>query len=317
MPTLDKLSSLFLPAARSNYASSYDGLFMFITAASLLMFGLIASAVFWWAWKYRRKAGDESQLSKPTVHSMAVEIFWSVGPLLACIGLFHVGAKQYMDARVAPGDAYEIRVSGKKWAWEFTYPTGRISSTEGLHVPVGKPVKLVMTSQDVIHSFFLPTYRVKQDVIPGRYSTVWFQPDTIVTDVVFCTEYCGMSHSNMMTKVVVESEADFQKFLEFDPYGGLSPVAVGEKIYSDKACATCHSIDGSAKAGGGPTFKGLWGRKEMLADGSSVQVDENYIRESILGAKIVKGYPPVMPSFQGSLTDKHIDGMIAYLKTLK
>ena len=320
---MDQLSSLFLPTARSGYASSYDGLFMFLTVASTLLFLLITAAAAGWAWKYRRRPGDETRLSKPTVHSMAMEIFWSVGPLLACIGLFHVGAKQYMDARVAPGNAYEIRVSGKKWSWEFTYPNGRVSSVEGLHVPVGRPIKLVMTSQDVIHSFYLPTYRVKQDVLPGRYSTVWFMPETISKDVVFCAEYCGMSHSNMLTSVTVESQEDFDKWVNFDPYGELVKggklVELGEKIYNDKACSTCHSVDGSPKTGGGPSFKGIWGKTEQLADGSSVVVDDKYVLESILnpGAKIVKGYQPVMPSFQGSLKPEHIEGVIAYLKTLK
>lgn len=314
---MDLLSLLFLPPARSPYAASVDWLFNFILIASTIMFILITGAAAYWSVKYRRKDGDLEKLSKPTLHNISIEIFWSVGPLLACIGLFHVGAKQYMDARVAPGDSYVVQVTGRKWAWEFTYPNGKVDSK--LHVPVGRPVKLVMHSQDVIHSFYIPDYRVKQDVLPGRYSTIWFQAEQPGQSVVFCTEYCGMSHSDMLTAVVAEPEADFQKWVDFDPYAGKPLAEVGQALYTEKACVTCHSLDGSAKAGGGPSFKGLFGKQEMIADGSTVKVDEQYLRESILvpGAKIVKGYQPVMPSFQGSLKETHVAGLIEFIKAQK
>jgi len=317
---MDFLSSLFLPAARSPYASSVDGLFNFILIMSTVMFVLITGAAGYWVMKYKRKEGDEKKLSTPTFHNIGVEIFWSVGPLLVCIGLFHVGAKQYMDVRVAPSDAYIIQVTGRKWAWEYTYPNGKVTSE--MHVPVGKPVKLVMHSQDVIHSFYIPEFRIKQDVLPGRYSTLWFQAEQPGMSVVFCTEYCGMSHSDMLSKVVAESPEEFNKWVDFDPYKvgpGQTLAQVGEKLYNDKACLTCHSLDGSPKAGGGPSFKGLWGKQETLADGSTVAVDENYLRESILvpGAKIVKGYQPVMPSFQGSLKENHVAGLIEFIKAQK
>lgn len=314
---MDFLSSLFLPAARSPYASSVDGLFNFILIMSTVMFVLITGAAGYWVVKYKRKEGDEKKLSTPTFHNIGVEIFWSVGPLLVCIGLFHVGAKQYMDARVAPGDSYIVQVTGRKWAWEFAYPNGFVSSK--LLVPVGKPVKLVMHSQDVIHSFYIPEYRVKQDVLPGRYSTLWFQADQPGNSVVFCTEYCGMSHSDMLTKVEALPPDEFEKTINFDKYKGMPLAEVGKDLYSEKACMTCHSLDGSPKAGGGPSFKGLWGKQETLADGSTVTVDENYLRESILvpNAKIVKGYQPVMPSFQGSLKENHVAGLIEFIKAQK
>ncbi|MCU0656988.1 MAG: cytochrome c oxidase subunit II [Polyangiaceae bacterium] len=317
--TMDLIASLFLPQARSPYASSVDGLFVFLVVMSVIMFVLITGAAGYWTMKYKRKEGDEKKLSKPTMHNISIEIFWSVGPLLFCIGLFHVGAKQYMDARVAPGDSYVINVAGRKWAWEFTYPNGKVSSD--MHVPIGKPVKLVMNSQDVIHSFFIPDFRVKQDVLPGRYSTIWFKAEQPGTSVVYCTEYCGMSHSDMLSKVVAEEPAEFQKWVDFDPYGdpALSLAQVGEKLYADKACVGCHSLDGTVKPGGGPSFKGLWGKTETFADGSTALVDENYLRESILvpGAKIVKGYQPVMPSFQGSLKERHLAGLIEFIKAQK
>lgn len=316
---MDFIASLFLPQARSPYASSVDQLFVILTVMSVVMFVLITGAAGYWSYKYKRREGDEKKLSTPTIHSAAIEIFWSVGPLVVCIGLFHYGARQYMDARVAPGDSYVINVSGRKWAWEFTYPNGKVDSK--LHVPIGKPIKLVMSSQDVIHSFFIPDYRVKQDVLPGRYSTIWFKAEQPGTSVVFCTEYCGMSHSDMLTSLVAETPEEFQKWVDFDPYGdpSLTLAQVGEKLYADKACVTCHSLDGSVKSGGGPSFKGLWGKQEVLADESTVAVDENYLRESILvpNAKIVKGFQPVMPSFQGSLKERHLAGLIEFIKAQK
>lgn len=317
----DLLTSLYLPAARSTYASGVDGMFHVLVIMSVIMFVLITGTAAYWVAKYKRKAGDEKNLSAPTLHLVAMEVFWSVGPLLVCIGFFHVGARQYMDARVAPGDAYVINVKGRKWAWEFKYPNGRSSDGggDGLHIPVGRPVKLVMTSQDVIHSFFIPTFRVKQDVLPGRYSTIWFEAKEKMTDVVFCTEYCGLDHSNMLTKVVAESEEDFQKWVNFNPYEGLPPVEVGKKVYNEKACVGCHTLDGTVRPGGGPSFKGLFGKQEALADGTTVTVDEKYLRESILvpGAKIVKGFPPVMPAFQGSLNEDGVAGIIAFIKEQK
>lgn len=308
---------LYLPAARSTLAPSVDSLFHVINGLSIFLFLLIVGAGMYWVAKYRRQPGDEKKLSKPTYHNTAVELFWSVGPMLVCIGLFHFGVRQYLDARVAPSDAMQVRVRGRKWAWEFEYANGKVSSD--LHAPVNKPVKLVMTSQDVIHSFYVPDFRIKQDVLPGRYSMVWFQATQEGTDQVFCAEYCGLDHSGMLTKVVVESDEAFKKWLDFDPYNGMPLAQVGEKLYTEKACVTCHTLDGSPKAGGGPTFKGLYGRMENISDGTQVKVDDNYIRESILvpGAKIVKGYQPIMPSFQGSLKDRHVEGLIEFIKAQK
>ena len=176
-----------------------------------------------------------------------------------------------------------------------------------------------MTSQDVIHSFYVPEFRIKQDVLPGRYSMVWFQATQVGQDQVFCAEYCGLSHSDMMAKVFVETQEDYDKWINFDPYAAMPLVEVGAKLYKDKSCTTCHSIDGSTRTGGGPSWKGIYGKSEELNGGTSVVVDDPYIRESILvpGAKIVKGYQPIMPSFQGSLNDRQIQGLTEYIKSLK
>lgn len=307
--------TFWLPAAKSTVAQEVDSLYMFMVWGSLVLFVLIMGAAGYWLVKHRRRPGDEDKLSKPTIHSTAVEVFWSVGPLLVCIGLFHWGVVSYMNMRVAPGDSVQVQVRARKWAWEFEYANGKI--TNELYAPVNKPVRLVMTSADVIHSFYVPDFRVKQDVLPGRYSTLWFQATEAGTYQVFCTEYCGQSHSDMLSKVVVLPQAEFDAKVNEDDTKGVPLAELGKKVYEGKACNACHSIDGSAKAG--PTFKGLWGKSETLADGSSVKVDENYIRESILNpnAKVVKGFQPVMPTFQGSLKDRHIEGFIEFLKAQK
>ena len=307
--------SFWLPAAKAAGAADVDTLFNFLVWMSVGMFVLIVGAAGYWVYKHRRQPGDEQKLSKPTIHSTAMEVFWSVGPLLACIGLFHWGVVQYMNARVAPAGAEQVRVRGRKWAWEFEYDNGKISDV--LMAPVGKPVKLVMTSQDVIHSFFVPNFRIKQDVLPGRYSTLWFQALEEGKNQVFCAEYCGLSHSDMLAQVEVVSPEKFNEWKNADADKGLTPVQIGQKVYEGKACNSCHSVDGSAKIG--PTFKGLYGKTETLADGSTVKVDDNYIRESILNpnAKVVKGYQPIMPAFQGSLKDKQIEGVIEFMKAQK
>jgi cytochrome c oxidase subunit II len=307
--------SMWLPAPRSTVADDVDKLFNFLNWMSLIMFLLLIGAAGYWVWTYRRKEGDENKLSSPTFHSTAVEIFWSVGPMLVCVALFHFGVKGYLDHRVAPAGSMDIRVKARKWAWEFHYPNGKVRND--LLVPVGKPVRLVMTSQDVIHSFFVPDFRIKQDVVPGRYSTVWFQATHEGVDQIFCTEYCGLSHSDMLAKVNVVSEKAFNDEINKNPYEGMSPLAIGTKLFEGKACNTCHSTDGSTKIG--PSFKGLFGKTETLTDGSTIPVDENYIRESVLvpAAKVVKGFQPVMPPFQGSLNDEEMAGIIAFIKEQK
>jgi cytochrome c oxidase subunit 2 len=306
---------LFMPHAGTALAEDIDKLFVAVTWLSAFLFVLIVGAAAYWTYKHRRQPGDEKKLSTPTYHNPAIEIFWSVGPLLVCLGLFHWGVVQYFNLRVAPAGAEQVNVRGRKWAWEFEYSNGKVS--DKLYAPVGKPVRLIMTSQDVIHSFFVPDFRIKQDVIPGRYSTVWFEAREVGENQVFCTEYCGNSHSDMLTKVVVKPVAEFEKWKEEEEGAGLPLAEVGKNVYEGKACNTCHSLDGSAKVG--PSFKGLWGRQEALADGTTVTVDENYVRESVLqpNAKVVKGYQPVMPTFQGSLKERQILGIIEFLKAQK
>ncbi|MCZ2110307.1 MAG: cytochrome c oxidase subunit II, partial [Dehalococcoidia bacterium] len=207
-------SSFWLPPPKSTLAPSVDGLFDFMLWMSVFLTLLICGAGVYWVFKYRRKAFHEEQLSQPPLHAVWIELFWSIGPLLVCMGLFHWGVKEYISGRVAPANAEEIQVRGRKWAWEFQYKNGVIK--DKLYVPVNKPVKLIMQSQDVIHSFFIPDFRIKQDVLPGRYATLWFTATQTGESNVFCAEFCGQSHSNMLSKVIVLDADKYRDQVEDD-----------------------------------------------------------------------------------------------------
>lgn len=306
-----------LPEALSTIAPEVDRMYYAIFWGSVVFFVGATIAVFYWSWKYRARPGHKAQ---PTGHSYALEVFLTVSPFIVLVPMFHFGFQTYMKGMVAPKDSIEMRVRAKQWVWEFEYPNG-FREAGVLRVPVHKPVKLVMSSDDVIHSFFVPEFRVKRDIVPGMYTTVWFEATAVRKEEqaldIYCTEYCGTSHSQMLAKLHVLPQADYEKFLKEGggPPEGVSPEEWGEQLFTQNACNTCHSTDGSSKPG--PTFQGLFGRQETLASGKTVEVDENYIRESILRpqAKTVQGYDNViMPTF--SLQDQQIDAIIAYLKTL-
>jgi cytochrome c oxidase subunit 2 len=219
---------------------------------------------------------------------------------------------------VAPGDAMEIQVTAKKWLWTFEYSNGTRTINE-IHVPVGRPVKFVMSSEDVIHSFYVPSMRLKQDVLPNRYTELWFTPAATGMHTVLCAEYCGRSHSDMLAKIWVDDDAAYQKWLEEgDESTRTMPLAdLGKLIYESRGCATCHSIDGSK--GQGPSLKGVFGHDILLADGKTAPGDANYIRESIMqpNAKVVAGYEPIMPTFQGLLREREMLALIEFMKSLK
>ncbi|MEO8658645.1 MAG: cytochrome c oxidase subunit II [Bryobacteraceae bacterium] len=311
------LQSFMLPAQGSAHAREVDTLYIFLVWLTVFFFVIIAGMLGSFVWKYRMSRSKPGPTPYITHHT-GLELTWSVIPLLILIVVFFWGFHGWVEAGVAPNDAMEIQVTGKKWLWTFEYPNGT-RSVNSLHVPIGKPVKLVLTSEDVIHSFFLPDYRVKQDAVPGRYSELWFNPETPGPHQVFCAEYCGKSHSDMMAKVFVDDDATYQKWLEEgDEELKKMPLAeLGKLIYENRGCATCHSIDGVK--GQGPSFKGIWGHEQPLADGKTVVVDANYVRESILQpqAKVVAGFEPIMPTFQGLVREREILGVIEYLKTLR
>jgi cytochrome c oxidase subunit 2 len=305
--------TVWLPEGASALTPEWDGLFYFVYYVSLIIFVGVVAAMIYFAFVYRRRRPDE----RPAFvkDNKMVEMASVVIPTILVLIVFTWGFKTYVRMNVAPPDAYQIQVRGQQWSWTFEYPNGTQSVGEA-HVPVDRPVRFVMSSTDVIHSFFVPAFRVKMDVLPNRYTSVWFHATKTGEYQAFCTEYCGTAHSNMLAKVVVESEADFQKWLQESQSTDLTPVERGEQLYKQQTCNACHSIDGSP--GVGPTFKGLFGKEESLEGGGTVTVDENYLRESILNpaAKVVKGFSPIMPASYGGLPAEDIDALVAYIKSL-
>jgi cytochrome c oxidase subunit II len=298
------------PEQASDFAARVDGLYMFLVALSVV-FGLgIAGALALFAVKYRRRSATERP---ELIHgSLALELAWSVGPLGIVTVIFFWGATLFFSMQRVPPNAMEVHVVGKRWMWKVQHLTGQREINE-LHIPVGQPVKLTMTSEDVIHSFFVPAFRVKTDVIPGRYTTMWFRPTKTGRYHLFCAEYCGTKHSAMIGSIVVMEPAPFQEWLAGGPT--LSPAAEGEKLFTALACITCHRADSGAR---GPRLDGLFGRPVALSGGGTATADAEYVRESILtpSAKIVAGYQPIMPTFQGQVSEEQILQLIEYIKSL-
>jgi cytochrome c oxidase subunit 2 len=308
-------ASPWFPMQGSTTAGDVDWLFNVILAISVFFFVGIIAAMTWFVYRYRRRPGHE--VEHAAHHNTALEVTWTVIPLLLAIGIFYYGFVGYLDLTVRPSNTYEVKVTGQKWKWLFTYPNGHVD--DNLHVPADVPTSLLMTSEDVIHSVYIPDFRVKADTVPGRYTKLWFQPTGPGEHDLFCAEYCGTSHSGMISKVVVHPAGEFDKWLADVAAAELnaSPVEAGQRLYNTRGCAQCHSVDG--KPGTGPTFKGVFGSTHPIVGGASVTVDENYVRESVLEpqAKVVAGFNPVMPTYQGRLSDKEIGAIIEYLKTLK
>jgi len=309
--------SLIMPPANSTIAGEVDALFYFILYASIVMFALVIAVTAYFLIKYRRKGKIE--LTSGVDHNLKLEIFWTVIPTILVFIVFYWGFNTFLKMHVAPKDAIEIKTTGQKWFWTFDYPNGSNTVNE-LVVPVNQPVKLLLSSTDVIHSFFVPEFRVKMDALPNRYTVAWFEATQSGEYNIFCTEYCGKGHSEMLGKVRVLPEILYEKWLSesaVDIPEGMSLEEAGAKLYASKACNTCHSLDGNT--GVAPSFKGIFGNTERFMDGSNVTVDENYLRKSILNpqAQIVLGFQPVMPTYQNVLSDRQIDALIAYIKSLK
>lgn len=311
------LRDWFLPIQGSEHAGRVDTLYMVMVWLTVIFFGLIVFLTVYFSWKYKRTR--EGVLTPNISHHLGLELLWSIVPLIICMVLFFWGFNDYVRASIAPNDAIEINVSGKKWLWSFEYPDGS-RSIGSLHVPVNKPVKLIVTAEDVLHDFFIPAMRQKTDAVPGQYHEINFTPTKTGKFQVFCAEYCGKDHSAMLANLFVDSEADYERWLREgdEELKKMPPVEVGKLVYENKGCNSCHSLDGSRIAGGGPSFKGLYGRTERFTDGGSAVADANYIRESILEPQkhIVQGYEPIMPTFQGLLKEPEVVGIIAYIKTL-
>jgi cytochrome c oxidase subunit 2 len=316
LPLAQSGETFWLPPPDSTTAGGVDAMFYGLLGVATFFFVLIVFLMIFFVIRYRGRAGDEARGA--TTHNTPLEITWSVIPLLIVIVIFYNGFTGYMDMRLPPREAYEIQVVAQKWQWMFKYPaTGHVD--EDLHVPARRPVRLIMESKDVIHSVWIPDFRVKMDVVPGRYTKTWFQANQPGQHLLLCAEYCGTGHSDMAASVVVHEPAEFNQWLQdADKFmEGLPPRQRGEMLYRRHGCQGCHSIDGTAKTG--PSFQGIFGQTHQFANASPVLVDENYIRQSILdpSAKVREGFGDKMNSYKGSLSDEQILDLIEFIKSLK
>jgi len=307
---MDKILPLF-PEQASTIAPDVDHLLYFLLAVTVFFTLLIFGAIFYFAIRYRRRS--EQELPHVVHGGMALEIVWSVIPFGLTMVMFSWGASIFFRESRPPENSLQIYVVGKQWMWKVQHMEGRREINE-LHVPMGRPVKLTMTSEDVIHSFFVPAFRIKSDVVPGRYSTMWFQPTAPGKYHLFCAEYCGTKHSGMIGWIYVMEPQDYQNWLS----GGSSMGTLAEngaKLFNELACANCHKQDGSGRC---PPLMGLFGTNIPLAGGGTVKMDESYIRESILqpSAKVAAGYQPIMPTFQGLVTEEGVLQLVEYIKSI-
>ena len=300
------------PEQASSVSRQIDLLYFALIAVSAVMLALIFLTIIYFVFKYRRgKMVDRTPARLP---EMKIEIAWTVLPLLLMMGMFAWGADLYFKVERPPPDALEINVIGKQWMWKVQHPEGNREINE-LHVPAGRNVRLTMASQDVIHSFFIPAFRTKQDVVPGRYTTEWFRATKPGSYHLFCAEYCGTQHSGMNGRVVVMKPAEYQTWLTRGQPGSTLAQA-GEKLFRDLGCSGCHMGSSIVRA---PPLEGLYGKPVPLQSGQIVIADEGYIRDSILlpNSQISAGYEAVMPSFQGHISEEQLLELIAYIKSLR
>ena len=297
------------PDRASTMAWQVDALYIYLVLVAAVMTLLIFTAVAIFAVKYRVRPGHKAHQIEG---SMVLEIGWSIIPFGVMLTFFVWGAVLFFKERTPPASATEVYVVAKQWMWKIEHMEGQREINE-LHVPVGRDVKMIMTSQDVIHSFYVPAFRIKQDVLPGRYTTLWFNATQPGKYHLFCAEYCGTSHSGMIGDIVVMEPQQYAQWLSGGPSAPL-PEA-GKELFSSLGCATCHRVD---VQGRGPNLTNVYNKPVLLEDGRTVTADENYIRESILNptAKIVSGFKPVMPTFQGLVTDEQLNALVAYVKSL-
>jgi len=300
------------PEQASTMAPRVDQLYFFLLGVSVFFATLILILIVTFAVKYRRRSDDERP--RPISGNLGLEILWTLVPLSLTLVMFVWGARLYFITFYPPSDALEINVVAKQWMWKAQHAEGR-SEIDELHIPTGRPVKLIMTSQDVIHDFFVPAFRVKNDVLPGRYTTLWFEATKPGAYRLFCSQYCGTQHSGMIGHIIALEPAEFQAWLS-GATTVVSMATAGENLFQKLGCVSCHAPNDTGR---GPSLVGLLGKAVRLQSGASVTADEDYIRESILNpqAKIVAGYQPIMPTFKGLISEDGIMQIIAYLKSLK
>jgi cytochrome c oxidase subunit 2 len=299
------------PEQGSSMAGRVDAIFLALVAFSLFFTFAICFLIIFFAVKYRR--GSRADRTPSMGSSATLEFLWIFIPFVIVLGLFTWATIVYYRQYRAPADAFEVYVLGRQWMWELKHPEGKKEINE-LHLPLGQPVRLTMTSQDVIHSFYVPAFRIKQDVLPGRYTSLWFQPTQVGTHHLYCAEYCGTKHSGMVGSVVVMDPVDYQRWLQ-EGEATESMSAAGARLFRQLGCSGCHNVNSSVHA---PLLDGVFGHPVPLEGGEVVTADERYIRDSILLPKsqVVAGYKPVMPTFEGKIGEDELLKIIAYIKSL-
>ena len=326
-------ATFWMPESASTVAPQVDGLFDFINLICYIFFALVVAALVWFAIRYRDR-GDRKVFEEGPTHNLPLEITWTAIPSVIVVVMFVLGLQTYLDLRTAPGTSYDVNVTAQKWSWTFQHPDFAVTESAELTVPANRPVRLLMGSQDVLHSLFIPAFRVKQDIVPGRYTSLWFEATQPGTYQLYCAEYCGKDHSKMLATVHVLEWDEFQTKLgklarEYEeiPESKL-PVYALTRLYN--RCSSCHSLDGTS--GTGPSFKGLWDRtvagttvftdgttlKQLQVAGAEFEESENYIRSSLVQPQrhIVQGYTGAMPTFQGQLKERQILALTLMLKDL-
>jgi cytochrome c oxidase subunit II len=300
------------PAEATTTAASVDALFFFLVAVCGSVGLLVAVVLIYFCIRYRRRPGD-SLTPAHTPSSELLEWTWTIIPLLIFVGMFFWGAVVYVDAYRAPDEATRIYGVGKQWMWKFQHPEGQ-REINMLHLPLGRPVQILLTSEDVIHSFFVPEFRAHMDVLPERYTSVWFRATKAGTYHLFCSQYCGTNHAGMIGSAVVMEPAEFENWLSLHAEGSLA--LEGRKVFLRYRCISCHSATENARA---PVLEGLYRRQVHLTTGQTVIADDAYIRRSIIepGAQIVAGWENIMPTFRGQVSEEDIFALIAYFRSLK
>jgi cytochrome c oxidase subunit II len=302
---------LFPPSA-STVALELDLLYLFIVAINVFFVVLVAALVVIFAIKFRRRHPDDVGAD---IHgSLVLELGWTFIPFVLSMVMFVWGADLFFRLARPPQNAMEVFVVGKQWMWKVQHPEG-VREINELHVPVGRPVKITLGSEDVLHDYSIPAFRVKMDAVPGKLTTLWFEATTPGTYHLFCAEYCGTKHSGMIGQVIVMTPQDYEAWLAGGRSTG-SALQNGERLFSELSCITCHKADSTGR---GPSLHGVYGSTVQLTDGRRVVADDNYLRESIVNsqAKVVAGFQPIMPTFQGQISEENLMQLIAYVKALK
>ena len=304
----------FAPEQASTVAPEVDALYAYLWAITIFFSAVITLAIIYFAIRYRRRSASE--VPRPRHGSMILEVTWTVIPLLIAMTIFVWAASIYFKVYRTPQQAMEVFVVGKQWMWKFQHQTGQREINE-LHVPLGARVKLTMTTEDVIHSLYVPAFRIKSDVVPGRYTKIWFEATKPGRFYLFCTEYCGTNHAGMNGYVEVMEPAAYQQWLAGGA-GSETASAQGRKLFQDRGCASCHTVEKDGAAGRGPNLFGVFGKQQPLQNGQTVVVDEPYVRESILNpqAKLAAGYQAIMPTYQGQLNEEQVLQLIAFIRSL-